>query len=422
MFSASLDAALKRPPEPIDADAPSESERRARVRQVKAGIGLLTDLRARPFFDSDSFALARKLTFRKNPTYERIKFYLLTQLAYMPFHSVVNASRLVDDWLFPDYRKEKLEAPLFIFANARSGTTFLHRLMSLDEERFTHLNLYDTILQSVTLVKAADQLPKLDEALGGRLTRLLEWADDYLFGFWKDIHPMGIAQPEEDEGYFVFNCITPGVFAFYPFVTELAHCAWLDKYPDDVRRKVMRDYEGAIKRHLYTKGRGRQFLNKTVMLSGRIDTTLELFPDARFIYLVRHPYEAIPSFLSMFYAAWQISSKDIPKQSEGMHTLARIAIDYYKKGLDVRRYMLPEQYLIVRYTDLIADPQSVVHRIYSHFNMQMSPEYAGRLVEEAQQAKSFKSNHSYSLEEFGISKELVYESLKEVFDEFDFER
>jgi len=41
--------------------------------------------------------------------------------------------------------QQKIEAPVFIFGNARSGTTLLHSLMSLDEERFASMKLYQSI-------------------------------------------------------------------------------------------------------------------------------------------------------------------------------------------------------------------------------------------------------------------------------------
>ena len=48
--------------------------------------------------------------------------------------------------------------------------------------------------------------------------------------------------------------------------------------------------------------------------------------------------------------------------------------------------------------------------------------YAVRLDLQAVAARSYASEHHYSLEQFGISKEEVYADLKEVFEEFGFER
>jgi hypothetical protein len=51
----------------------------------------------------------------------------------LSFLIIVRSLQLLDLVLFPRYRRAKIEAPVFIIANPRSGTTFLHRIMCLDE-------------------------------------------------------------------------------------------------------------------------------------------------------------------------------------------------------------------------------------------------------------------------------------------------
>jgi hypothetical protein len=61
---------------------------------------------------------------------------------------------VMDDLLFPGYRKQKVERPLFILGNFRSGSTFLHRLLSRDRHNFTSLTTWDIYLcPSVTSKK-----------------------------------------------------------------------------------------------------------------------------------------------------------------------------------------------------------------------------------------------------------------------------
>ena len=45
----------------------------------------------------------------------------------------------LDDILFPAHKTQPIEKPLFILGNLRSGSTFLHRLLSRDSETFTSL-------------------------------------------------------------------------------------------------------------------------------------------------------------------------------------------------------------------------------------------------------------------------------------------
>src|SRR5262245_14123198 len=62
---------------------------------------------------------------------------------------IVALGRAIDHLLFPGFRKQALHEPVFIIAPPRSGTTLMQKLMSLDEERFVHNKLYQTIFPAV---------------------------------------------------------------------------------------------------------------------------------------------------------------------------------------------------------------------------------------------------------------------------------
>ena len=64
---------------------------------------------------------------------------------------------LLDDIFFPAYKKQLIEKPLFILGNLRSGSTFLHRLLSRDTETFTSLTTWDIYL--------TPSVPKEDHAI-----------------------------------------------------------------------------------------------------------------------------------------------------------------------------------------------------------------------------------------------------------------
>ena len=49
----------------------------------------------------------------------------------------------VDDLLYPDWREQKIKAPLFIVGNARSGTTFAHRVLASSSSSFTYFRTWE---------------------------------------------------------------------------------------------------------------------------------------------------------------------------------------------------------------------------------------------------------------------------------------
>jgi hypothetical protein len=90
-----------------------------------------------------------------------------------------------------------------------------------------------------------------------------------------------------------------------------------------------------------------------------------------------------------------------------------------RKSLDKYHILLS---LEIYYDDLVADPKQAVERIYSHFNLPMGDEHRLFLEAESQKARSYKSKHHYSLEQFGLSKQQVYEALEDVFEAYGFGR
>jgi hypothetical protein len=50
--------------------------------------------------------------------------------------------------------------------------------------------------------------------------------------------------------------------------------------------------------------------------------------------------------------------------------------------------------------------------------------FRARLAEATKKAAQYKSapTHQYSLEQFGVTPEMIYEPLKDLFEEFGFER
>ena len=132
-------------------------------------------------------------------TRKRIIFLLLFY-AVWPIGQLIHwCCFLLDDFLFPGHKTQRIEKPLFILGNLRSGSTFLHRLLSRDSETFTSLTIWDIYLTpSVTQKKLTQFFSRLDKKLGGHLHRLLYKFDRRTLGQIK-IHRISFFQPEEDE-------------------------------------------------------------------------------------------------------------------------------------------------------------------------------------------------------------------------------
>lgn len=329
--------------------------------------------------------------------------------------------RLADELFYRDYRKVKVRSPVFIISNPRSGTTYMHRLLCLDEERFTYFLLYHTFLPSVTFYRFILFLKKTDQKLGWVMKRFFNRVEKWLFGGWKNIHPMGFEESEEDEGLFVLSLMSPAIGLICPWFRAMKWIWIPDRLSRSKKEAMMAYYHNTIQRFLYAWGADRIFLSKNVISTGRIKMLLDTFPDAQIIYPVRHPYKTIPSVTSMFSAPWKVLAADIPEQSPEYRSWGAMNIAFYQHFNKILNHIPPPRMFSVKYNDFIQHPKQTVLNIYHHFGWPVSEAFLARLEAEISAGKKFKSRHHYSLEQFGYSRKMVHHQLLPVFKQFGFE-
>jgi hypothetical protein len=354
-----------------------------------------------------------------------IKRFLITVVFLVLFtlmSLVVLIARLLDEILFPNYRNLHVEKPVFIIANPRSGTTFLHRLFCLDEERYGYTRLYHTLFPSITIFKIVDFFGAIDQRIGHPMRKTFDYFDGIFFKGWEDIHPMGFNQSEEDEGTFIFTLITSGIFLLCPYMDEIDYVKFPDLMSEKERKALAAYYKSSIQRFMYALGTDKIFLSKNVMSTGRLNTIIEIFPQAKIVYIVRSPYDAVPSFISMFSAAWKAHSPEIPENSKYHRAWGELAMDYYIYFHENIKKLPQSQWCTLKYEDLIAHPHQEMVKIYNHFGMNISPVFEERLKNASGQSKNYKSSHSYSLEQYGMTKEDVLTKLAPIFDRYQFEK
>src|SRR3989304_870993 len=162
-------------------------------------------------------------------TRKRTIFLLLFYMVW-PIGSLVHwFCFFLDNILFPGHKTQPIEKPLFILGNLRSGSTFLHRLLSRDSETFTSLTTWDIYLTpSVTQKKITQLVARIDNKLGGHLHRALHAFDRATLGKIK-IHPISFFQPEEDENIHLH--IWDGFFVtfLFPFMDEFPNYLHFDE-------------------------------------------------------------------------------------------------------------------------------------------------------------------------------------------------
>ena len=360
--------------------------------------------------------------FKSRFSVRRWAYVLFFSALYWVMWVIVALGRAMDHVFFPGFRQQKIVEPVFIVAPPRSGTTLLQKLMSLDEERFVHVKLYQTIFPSVFYQRCFDGVVWLDRHTGRVLSRFAGWMEKTFFGGWDDMHKLRLNQPEEDDGFFVYTFVTEAIYLLFPHVDELWEAGFADALPPEDRRKLMRYYRSCLQRHLYANGPDKTLLSKATQSSGSVESLREAFPDARFITIVRHPYQSVASHVSVFYPVWRAHSPELTKDSPVSKAYARLAVCWYQHLFEFGAKVDPAQYCCLDYRELTRDLRQAIEALYRHFGWRLSDAFGARLVAATEQQRSFKSAHQYTLEEFGLSKEWIQEELGPLLDHYSLAR
>jgi hypothetical protein len=221
---------------------------------------------------------------------------------------------------------------------------------------------------------------------------------------------------------FFYSFLSPRCTLLFPYFDQAQFARFADALPEAERKKLMEYYVDCLKRQMYAQGPDQVLLEKVALIAGRLNSIYDALPDMRIVYLVRHPYESIPSLISMFAVSWKALAPKAAQREETAEALAQLIFDYYRAVAEFKKKVPAEQFYELRYKDLVADPKAAVLGVYEHFGMEVDSQYDAVLDLEKEKAGKYKSKHSYSLEEYGLSKERVYEELKDIFEEYGFEK
>ena len=368
------------------------------------------------YFHHQTFRKAlQESYFSQNANPIHAAYVTLFSSLFFPVRSVVFLGQLLDNIFFSNYKQQAIIKPILITGNPRSGTTFLHRLLALDPQ-FSSTKLYHTIFPAVIFYRLFDALEK-------PLNRLMEWLDKKSFSGWEGIHKTQLNGFEEDETFFVWTLLTPVITLLFPFFEQLKSATWVDQLPHKTRYKLMNYYQSCLKRHLYATGKNKSLLTKNTTCTGRLTTMLDALPDSRVIHLIRHPYEAISSLISMYAVSWRKFAPQTQNNSYYYESMARLYAEYYRQRIEIFKEMSqknPQNLMEIRYEELIHDPYTTVRTIYTKFGLEISSSFENTLKQEIEINSQYKSSHDYSLEKFGLSKHKLYEMMPDVFEFYNF--
>ncbi len=294
----------------------------------------------------------------------------------------------------PEILDVPVRRPLFITGLPRSGTTFLHRLMSQDPAGRTLL-FWETMEPSPpprTETYATD--PRIARAR--RQVDLLLRLSPRL----ATAHEFAAESPEEDNALHA-HAFAAGILGF------------MFDVPDYVRWLRDQDYAPTCRyakqqlQLLSWKCPGDHWILKAPAYLFSLDALLAVFPDACVVMTHRDPLKVIPSVCSLAAAMRGILTTRLDLRRIGRETTEAVGMGP-DRAVESRARSDPARFYDVAYDRLIAAPIDTVREVCRHFGYDFGPAYesgARRWLAENPQHKH--GVHRYQLADFGLDAATV---------------
>jgi hypothetical protein len=355
-------------------------------------------------------------------TLKRFIVLLTWLILYIPAQLINRLFFLIDEILYPSYRKQEIRQPVFIIGNPRSGTTFLHRLMFNDTRSFTAFTVWEMVLApSITQRKIIWALVKIGKAIGYPINQVINSINQHLtHGEGHKAHAIRVNEAEEDGHILIHNWTTESLWAIYPFRDELLPYFFFDRdLPKDRQQKVMKFYRNMIQRHLYAHGGDKILLSKNPANTSKIAAITDAFPGARFVNLVRTPFKAMPSMVDYMSTGWKIFCDPL-EPYPFMDEFFQVMRFYYLYPAEFFKDK-EDQCMFMKYDDLVQQPDECIEDLYDWLGLNYSPEMQKIVSRETRKAQSFRSRHDYSVDKMGLSEERIFSEFEEVFRFYEFD-
>jgi hypothetical protein len=276
------------------------------------------------------------------------------------------------------------EPPLFVIGYWRSGTTFLHTLLCQDP-RAAYTTTFQTVFPNIFLSQSWWLKPLARLIVPSRrpfdnVKLDMDFPQEEEFGLMN-------LQPYSIYKFFIFPADFDQIIGDELFTAEL---------PEKSKATWRKHYREMVAKASFNTG-GSRFISKNPCNLTRLGFITELYPEAKFVFIHRNPYQAVESlyrFIIEIFPGVQLQDTPADFNREKVALLYEKIIRSYLKD----RHMISPQNLVeLRMEDLVEDPVKNVRMIYDKFRMEGCDEAISRMQTYIADS-NYSRNGSYRLE------------------------
>jgi hypothetical protein len=298
--------------------------------------------------------------------------------------------------------------PLFVLGYYRSGTSYLHQCL-VQDDRFGYHNNFQMVLPEIMLTSEKVLLPFFES-----VCRLFKLTDS--------VHrvPLSFRFPGEEDatmttfldrggaqwGYFLPQMMTEQFQKYVLFQNISA----------EEKERWTQSFVFLLKK-ISLANQQKQLVLKSPPNTARISLLLSVFPNAKFIFIHRNPYDVYASnkrFWSVVqkqYALKKVGPEDV--KSTILYTYAEMMQRYIAEKIRVP----PAQLVELAYDDFVQNPVESLRAAYTGLQLSDFNYCEGKMKAfTAQQKRFVQLKHTLPEKE----KELVSEKLAPIFRHWDY--
>ncbi|WP_319824950.1 sulfotransferase [Thalassovita sp.] len=291
----------------------------------------------------------------------------------------------------PERLETPLVAPIIVTGLPRTGTTFLHRLLSADP---AHASLpYWQVSRPIPISPEDTRESRIAEA-------------EAFIGIRKKLTPeldsVHLIQPEAPEECFWMTTQSMVSRLFWNLAPVYSYQNWVSRADKTAK---YRDYADQL-RYLQGEYPGQRLVLKAPDHNDGLCELLDAVPEARVIITHRDIVEQMGSYFSLGRTTrtLAINRQDLDREAQTIIDMTDVSLAKMAEA----RARYPQCILDVRYADMMSDPLSSVERIYEFCGLTLPQARREAIADHhAKNPKGKHGKHEYSLAEFGLENAWV---------------
>lgn len=288
--------------------------------------------------------------------------------------------------------------PVFIIGHWRSGTTFIHDLLSQDPN-FFYQNKYQNFFSDNFLTTEKFFKPVLSKFIDF-ISPLKQWES----GFSKS---MELDFPSESD--------TALIAEISEFTYHWAHLfpksykKYFNKYLflENITDQELEEWKYAMRTMLnkvYLKHNDGRLLIKNPGDTARIKYLLDIYPSAKFIFIHRNPYDVFYSNLKLWTYVNQTVSLQQITDKEKKDIVLYIYKKLHQNYLEQKHVLDDNQLVQISYKNIVNHPLDTLEHIYDTLNLRDNFNKALPLFKSFAEKNSSSNKRNYNYNNTDIQK------------------